>query len=105
MRKTASLFTGAAVALGTISGMWAIAPAQGPAAPEPLQLSEHVTVVLEGQPGAQSNVGIVVGNKGTLVIDSGLGPRNGAILANVARQLAPGRTTLYVAATHFHPDT
>jgi glyoxylase-like metal-dependent hydrolase (beta-lactamase superfamily II) len=49
-------------------------------------------------------VGIVVGSKGTLVIDSGLGPRNGAILANLARQLAPGGTTLYVAATHFHPE-
>ena len=104
MRKIASGLIGAAVALGIISGLRAIALAQGPAASEPLKLSEHVTVVLEGQPGAQSNVGIVVGSKGTLVIDSGLGPRNGAILANVAHQLAPGRTTIYVAATHFHPE-
>ena len=104
MRKIASVLTGATVALGIVSGMWAIPLAQGPATPGPLKLSEHVTVVLEGQPGAQSNVGIVVGSRGTLVIDSGLGPRNGAILANVARQLAPGTTTLYVAATHFHPE-
>ena len=101
--RAASVLTSAAIALGIISGTWTIALAQGPAATEPLKLSEHVTVVLEGQPGAQSNVGIVVGDKATLVIDSGLGPRNGAILANVARQLSPGRTTLYVAATHFHP--
>jgi glyoxylase-like metal-dependent hydrolase (beta-lactamase superfamily II) len=84
--------------------MRAVAPAQGPTVAGPLKLSAHVTVVLQGQPGAQSNVGIVVGSKGTLVIDSGLGPRNGAILANVARQLAPAGTTLYVAATHFHPE-
>ena len=104
MRNIAPVLTGTAIALGITGGMQAIAPAQDPAAPTPLKLSEHVTVVLEGQPGAQSNVGIVVGSKGTLVIDSGLGPRNGAILANVARQLAPGGTTLYVAATHFHPE-
>lgn len=77
--------------------------AQGAASASPLKLSDHVTVVLQGQPGAQSNVGIVAGTRGTLVIDSGLGPRNGAILANVARQQSRGGT-LYVAATHFHPE-
>ena len=104
MRNMAPVLTGAALVVGITSGIQAIAPAQGPEAAGPLKLSEHVTVVLQGQPGALSNVGIVVGSKGTLVIDSGLGPRNGAILANVARQLAAGRTTLYVAATHFHPE-
>jgi len=104
MRNILTVLIGAAIALGITGGMWAIALAQGPGATEPLKLSEHVTVVLQGQPGAQSNIGIVVGSKGTLVIDSGLGPKNGAILDNVARQLAPGRTTLYVAATHFHPE-
>src|SRR2546427_3895954 len=104
MRNIPTVLIGAAIALGIAGGMWAVALAHGPGAAEPLKLSEHVTVVLQGQPGAQSNVGIVVGSKGTLVIDSGLGPKNGAILANVARQLSPGRTTLYVAATHFHPE-
>ena len=104
MEKMAPVLTGAAIALGITVAMQATAPTQGPAAPAPLKLSEHVSVVLEGQPGAQSNVGIVVGSKGTLVIDSGLGPRNGSILANAARRLAPGGTTLYVAATHFHPE-
>src|SRR5262245_47236451 len=73
--------------------------AQDGAGTSPLKLSNHVSVVLQGQPGAQSNVGIVVGRKATLVVDSGLGPKNGAILANVARQLAAGNA-LYVAATH-----
>src|SRR5262245_65381320 len=77
--------------------------AQGGAGTSPLKLSDHVSVVLQGQPGAQSNVGIVVGRKATLVIDSGLGPKNGGILANVVHQLAAGGT-LYVAATHFHPE-
>jgi len=103
MRKIPSALAGAALALVVTGGMRAAAPAQGPAA-GPLKLSEHVTVVLQGQPGAQSNVGIVVGSKGTLVIDSGLGPKNGAILAGVAQKLAPAAGILYVAATHFHPE-
>jgi len=77
-----TVLIGAAIAVGITGGMRAVALAQGPAAAGPLKLSDHVTVVLEGQPGALSNVGIVVGTRGTLVIDSGLGPRNGAILAN-----------------------
>src|SRR5258708_5084925 len=104
MRKLRIVLTSAAVAMAVTVGLRATAPAQGSATPEPLKLSTHVTVVPQGQPGAQSNVGIVVGEKGTLVIDSGLGPRNGAILASIARRLSPGRTTLYVAATHFHPE-
>ena len=96
--------TGTAAVLALAGCMWAHALAQEPAGTEPLALSDHVRVVLEGQPGAQSNVGIVAGSKGVLVIDSGLGPRNGAILADVAQRLAPGRSTLYVAATHFHPE-
>jgi len=104
MRIIPSILAAAALALGISGGRLAVAAAQGPEGAGPRKLSEHVSVVLQGQPGAQSNVGIVVGSKGTLVIDSGLGPKNGAILANVARQLSPGRTILYVAATHFHPE-
>jgi glyoxylase-like metal-dependent hydrolase (beta-lactamase superfamily II) len=104
MRNVSSVLAGVAIAVGIAGGLRPTASAQGAAAAGPLKLSDHVTVVLQGQPGAQSNVGIVVGSKGALVIDSGLGPRNGAILANVARQLAPAAATLYVAATHFHPE-
>ena len=104
MRNIATVFIGAAITFASSAGPRVSASAQGPEGTGPLKLSNHVSVVLQGQPGAQSNVGIVVGSKGALVIDSGLGPKNGAILANLARQLSPGRTTLYVAATHFHPE-
>ena len=103
MKIISPVVAGVAILLG-ITSAWAVASSQGPAASKPLKLSDHVTVIPERQPGAQSNIGIVVGSKGTLVIDSGLGPKNGAILANVARQLSPSGTTLYVAATHFHPE-
>ena len=104
MKNMAPVSIRAAIALTLAGCLGSPVLAQESVPAEPVVLSDHVTVVLQGQPGAQSNVGIVVGSKGVLVIDSGLGPRNGAILADVARRLAPGRSSLYVTATHFHPE-
>ena len=61
-------------------------------------VSPHVWAIL-GFP----NIGFVVGTKATLVVDTGLGPRNGATVAKVARQLAP-HNRLYLTTTHFHPE-
>jgi len=62
------------------------------------RVSEHVQVIL-GFP----NVAIVVGYQATLVVDTGLGPSNGATVARVARKLSKGRK-LYLTTTHFHPE-
>ena len=49
------------------------------------------------------NVGIVVGSRATLVIDPGLGRRNGeTVLREVAK--VSKNTELYIASTHFHPE-
>jgi glyoxylase-like metal-dependent hydrolase (beta-lactamase superfamily II) len=64
----------------------------------PIKVSEHVWAIY-GFP----NIGIVVGALGVLVIDTGLGPRNGAAAAKMAQQLAPHRK-LYLTTTHFHPE-
>lgn len=49
------------------------------------------------------NVGIVVGSTDTLVIDPGLGRRNGeAVLREVAK--VSKNSQLFVASTHFHPE-
>jgi glyoxylase-like metal-dependent hydrolase (beta-lactamase superfamily II) len=61
-------------------------------------VSPHVWAIL-GFP----NIGFVVGTKATLVVDTGLGPRNGATVAKVARRLAPNNQ-LYLTTTHFHPE-
>lgn len=63
-----------------------------------VQVSEHVYVIM-GFP----NVGIIVGNKATLVVDTGLGPRNGATVARQAQKLSKGKK-LYLTTTHFHPE-
>ena len=50
------------------------------------------------------NIGIIVGNGSTLVVDTGLGPANGATIARVAAKLAPGNRKLFLTTTHFHPE-
>ena len=63
-----------------------------------VKVSEHVWAII-GFP----NVGIIVGKAATLVVDTGLGKRNGATVAKVARQLAP-HNRLFLTTTHFHPE-
>jgi glyoxylase-like metal-dependent hydrolase (beta-lactamase superfamily II) len=78
----------------------AIATAQTqPVLPEnATRVSEHVWAI-QGWP----NVGIIVGDRATLVVDTGLGPRNGATVARQAQKLAKG-PKLYLTTTHFHPE-
>ena len=61
-------------------------------------LTPHVYVV-HGFP----NVAIVVGSAATLVVDTGLGPRNGATVAKLAAGLSKS-PKLYLTTTHFHPE-
>jgi glyoxylase-like metal-dependent hydrolase (beta-lactamase superfamily II) len=63
------------------------------------KVSDHVWAIM-GFP----NIGIVVGNRATLVVDTGLGPKNGATAARVAARLAPGNQKLFLTTTHFHPE-
>jgi len=62
------------------------------------RISDHVQAIL-GFP----NIAIVTGSQATLVVDTGLGPSNGAIIARVAKKLAKG-PRLYLTTTHFHPE-
>ena len=67
----------------------AVASAQTVPVQDPLlgettvKVSDHVWAIM-GWP----NIGIVVGENATLVVDTGLGPRNGATVARVAKKLA-----------------
>src|SRR6476659_3812243 len=62
------------------------------------RVSEHVWAIV-GFP----NIAYVVGTRATLVVDTGMGPRNGAIVLREAQKLAKG-PTLYLTTTHFHPE-
>jgi glyoxylase-like metal-dependent hydrolase (beta-lactamase superfamily II) len=63
------------------------------------RISDHVWAIM-GFP----NIAIVVGSRATLVVDTGLGPENGATVARVAARLAPTTTKLFLTTTHFHPE-
>jgi glyoxylase-like metal-dependent hydrolase (beta-lactamase superfamily II) len=62
------------------------------------KISDHVWAIM-GFP----NVAIVIGERATLVVDTGLGPRNGATVARVAAKLS-GSQKLFLTTTHFHPE-
>jgi glyoxylase-like metal-dependent hydrolase (beta-lactamase superfamily II) len=62
------------------------------------KISEHVWAIM-GWP----NIGIVVGSNAVLVVDTGLGPKNGETISKVVAKLAPGRK-IYLTTTHFHPE-
>jgi glyoxylase-like metal-dependent hydrolase (beta-lactamase superfamily II) len=62
------------------------------------RVSEHVYAIV-GFP----NIAYVVGTRAMLVVDTGMGPRNGAIVVREAQKLAKG-PTLYLTTTHFHPE-
>jgi len=63
-----------------------------------VQVSEHVHMIT-GFP----NIVFVVGDNATLVVDTGLGPEQGAKVAGVAQRLSRGEK-LYLTTTHFHPE-
>jgi glyoxylase-like metal-dependent hydrolase (beta-lactamase superfamily II) len=67
------------------------------------KVSAHIWVIPDGRVNLVPNIGIVVGTAATLVIDSGMGPRNGAVtlreVLNISR-----RQQLYLTSTHFHPE-
>ena len=45
-----------------------------------IKVSDHVFVILDDNVGFVPNVGIVVGDRATLIVDTGMGPDNGAIV-------------------------
>jgi len=62
------------------------------------RVSDHV-YVMEGFP----NVVFVIGSRATLVVDTGLGERNGATVMHAEQKLAKG-PVLYLTTTHYHSE-
>ena len=88
----------------------AVAAQQRGSAPDPLvqenattRLAPHTYVIPDNNVGLVPNVGMVVGSNAALVIDPGLGRRNGE---TVLRELGKvgGNRAIYIASTHFHPE-
>jgi glyoxylase-like metal-dependent hydrolase (beta-lactamase superfamily II) len=103
MRKPASIIPVLAI-VGTALPLMAQTPPSPIVKVEGLkQISPHVHIIPDNSVPLVPNVGYVVGDRAVLVIDTGLGPRNGAAVYEVAKKLA-GAKALYLVTTHFHPE-
>jgi glyoxylase-like metal-dependent hydrolase (beta-lactamase superfamily II) len=63
-----------------------------------MKVSDHVWAIM-GFP----NVAIVVGGNAALVVDTGMGPRNGKIIMREVGKLFKGQK-IFLTTTHFHPE-
>lgn len=70
---------------------------------EPVEVAEGVHVIPDGRVPLVPNIGIVTGRRAALVVDTGMGPRNGATVRVHAERLAAERP-LFLTLTHFHPE-
>ena len=67
------------------------------------KVAPHTFVIPDFDTGLVPNVGIIVGDRATLVVDTGLGARNGETVLREAQKVS-GNGALYVGITHFHPE-
>lgn len=93
--------------LGSATGL--VLAQRGPV-PDPLvrenetrKLGSHTYAIPDGNVSLVPNVGIVVGSEATLVIDPGLGRRNGETVLREVAKITSNRT-FYIASTHFHAE-
>jgi glyoxylase-like metal-dependent hydrolase (beta-lactamase superfamily II) len=69
----------------------------------PTEIAAGVFLIPDGGVELVPNVGVIVGDRTALVVDSGLGPRNGKIVRSIAEELA-GDRPLLLTLTHWHPE-
>ena len=102
---------GAAAGQGAAQGGRGAAPPGGRgAATPPLvragateKISDHVYVIPDNNVGQVPNVGIIVGSRATLVVDTGLGARNGRTIMSEVEKVSRNNE-LYLVTTHVHPE-
>lgn len=69
---------------------------------DPREIAPNVYVIPDGRVPLVPNVGIVVGEREALVVDTGMGPANGQRVLRKARSLTD--KPLVLTITHFHPE-
>lgn len=68
-----------------------------------IKLTDHVWAIPDNNVGGVPNVGIIVGSRATLVVDTGLGPRNGETIVREMNKVSRN-SEVYVVTTHYHPE-
>ena len=101
------------LALALLAPQIATAQAPPPPAPMPpaphikpedrIQVSPRVHVIPDNSVPLVTNIGIIVGDRAVLVVDTGMGPPNGAKVLAEAQKLGQSRA-LYLVTTHVHAE-
>ncbi len=68
-----------------------------------VKLTDHVWAIPDFNVGGVPNVGIIVGSKATLIVDTGMGPRNGEAIVREMKKVSKN-ADVYVVTTHYHPE-
>jgi glyoxylase-like metal-dependent hydrolase (beta-lactamase superfamily II) len=72
------------------------------------KLTDHVWAIPDGSASLVPNVGIIVGEKAVLVVDTGMGARNAETVLKEVAKVGMGRKNkpkpLYIVTTHVHPE-
>jgi glyoxylase-like metal-dependent hydrolase (beta-lactamase superfamily II) len=87
---------------GTSTGVGAV-PVPPVVSGTPEEVADGVFVIADGRVPLVPNVGIIAGERAALVVDTGMGPGNGIVVREAARELA-GDRPLFLTLTHFHPE-
>lgn len=113
MKNLAPLTLAAVVALfGAASAIAQPPPGYPPAPPivDPnthperlTKVSPHVWMIPDNSMPSVANIGIIVGSRAALVVDTGMGPYNGDLVYKAALKLA-GSKPMYLVTTHIHPE-
>jgi glyoxylase-like metal-dependent hydrolase (beta-lactamase superfamily II) len=68
-----------------------------------VKISQHVYVIPDEHVSLVPNVGIIIGNKATMIVDPGLGVRSGEAIAREVAKISTN-ADVYIVNTHFHPE-
>ena len=100
MRKAAFLVAGL---LFTALALAQQAPASLVRAGVTEKITQHVWAIPDGSANLVPNVGIIVGRKAVLVVDTGMGTRNGETVLREVAKIGAGKP-IYIVTTHVHPE-
>ena len=67
------------------------------------ELARDLVVIPDGRVQLVPNIGVIGGRHSVLVVETGMGPRNGETVLKFAADYARGRK-LFLTTTHFHPE-
>lgn len=82
-----------------------VAKAQAPIVQEGgvTPVAQNVHIIPDGRVNLVPNIGIVIGERGILVVDTGMGPANAERVLRAVRKVSD-KKILFLTVTHFHPE-